>query len=314
MIRKAKAVWHGTGRDGAGNLTTDSGVLDATPYSFKTRFENEKGTNPEELIAAAHAGCFTMALAFQLQAAGFTPTELSTEAAVTLEKDGAGIPHQPVRAHVARASAEPRRSRLRTHGRRGREELPGLESPQRHNHAGCEVGLDEVDLAALAGRLRRSCLSPFVFQPKCDSQNPSGLGDFINVHHHAARGVALAFALLLAGCAGRPVVLSGFQDRPSTINLTIVDLRPQLEKTSERLSPWVTSCDYEIHRLGDETSVPSKLVLLRRDLEDALGGQLKNSTVTVTHYRVFSQCAEGHAGTGWRHVYRGRAGHDDRGQ
>ena len=61
MIRKAKAVWHGTGRAGNGTLSTDSGVLDNTPYSFKTRFENEKGTNPEELIAAAHAGCFTMA-------------------------------------------------------------------------------------------------------------------------------------------------------------------------------------------------------------------------------------------------------------
>jgi len=67
MIRKAKAVWHGTGRAGNGNLSTDSGVLAETPYSFKTRFENEKGTNPEELIAAAHAGCFTMALAFGLQ-------------------------------------------------------------------------------------------------------------------------------------------------------------------------------------------------------------------------------------------------------
>src|SRR5262249_23131878 len=62
-----------------------------TPYSFKTRFENEKGTNPEELIAAAHAGCFTMALAFGLQGAGFTPTELSTEAAVTLESEGQGF-------------------------------------------------------------------------------------------------------------------------------------------------------------------------------------------------------------------------------
>src|SRR5271154_6214215 len=91
MIRKAKAVWRGTGRAGSGNLTTDSGVLAETPYSFKTRFESEKGTNPEELIAAAHAGCFTMALAFQLQAAGFTPAELSTEAAVTLEKDGPGF-------------------------------------------------------------------------------------------------------------------------------------------------------------------------------------------------------------------------------
>src|SRR3979411_1989480 len=91
MIRKAKAIWRGTGRNGSGNLSTDSDVLDNTPYSFKTRFENEKGTNPEELIAAAHAGCFTMALAFGLQGAGFTPTELSTEAAVTLEPEGRGF-------------------------------------------------------------------------------------------------------------------------------------------------------------------------------------------------------------------------------
>ena len=90
MIRKAKAVWRGTGRAGSGKLSTDSGVLAETPYSFKTRFEGEKGTNPEELIAAAHAGCFTMAVAFQLQAAGFTPTELITEAAVTLEQDSQG--------------------------------------------------------------------------------------------------------------------------------------------------------------------------------------------------------------------------------
>jgi lipoyl-dependent peroxiredoxin len=91
MIRKAKAVWSGTGRDGKGTLSSDSGVLATTPYSYKTRFENEKGTNPEELIAAAHAGCFTMALAFQLQAAGFTPTELSTEAAVSLDAEGQGF-------------------------------------------------------------------------------------------------------------------------------------------------------------------------------------------------------------------------------
>lgn len=88
MIRKAKAIWRGTGRDGSGNLSTDSGVLAETPYSYKTRFENEKGTNPEELIAAAHAGCFTMAVAFRLQTAGYTPTELSTEAAITLVSDG----------------------------------------------------------------------------------------------------------------------------------------------------------------------------------------------------------------------------------
>jgi lipoyl-dependent peroxiredoxin len=91
MIRKAKAVWHGTGKTGDGHLSSDSGVLADTPYSFKTRFENEKGTNPEELIAAAHAGCFTMALAFALQGAGLTPTELDTEAAVTLDSDGQGF-------------------------------------------------------------------------------------------------------------------------------------------------------------------------------------------------------------------------------
>jgi osmotically inducible protein OsmC len=91
MIRKAKAIWHGAGRDGSGNLSTDSGVLAGTPYSFKTRFENEKGTNPEELIAAAHAGCFTMALAFGLQSAGYKPTELNTEAAVTIEAEGDGF-------------------------------------------------------------------------------------------------------------------------------------------------------------------------------------------------------------------------------
>jgi osmotically inducible protein OsmC len=91
MIRKATAVWHGTGRAGDGNLSSESGALAEMPYSFRTRFENEKGTNPEELIAAAHAGCFTMSLAFVLQGAGFTPTELSTEAAVTLEADGKGF-------------------------------------------------------------------------------------------------------------------------------------------------------------------------------------------------------------------------------
>jgi osmotically inducible protein OsmC len=91
MIRKAHAEWRGTGREGDGDLTTDSGVLKETPYSFRTRFENQPGTNPEELIAAAHAGCFTMALAFGLQGAGYTPTTLSTEAAVSLDPDGAGF-------------------------------------------------------------------------------------------------------------------------------------------------------------------------------------------------------------------------------
>jgi osmotically inducible protein OsmC len=91
MIRKARAQWRGAGRDGTGALSTDSRVLENTPYSFRTRFENERGTNPEELIAAAHAGCFAMALAFQLQNAGFTATLLDAEAAVALEPEGQGF-------------------------------------------------------------------------------------------------------------------------------------------------------------------------------------------------------------------------------
>ena len=91
MKRTASARWQGGLKDGNGSISTGSGVLSNTQYSFSTRFEQGNGTNPEELIAAAHAGCFTMALAFGLQGAGFTPTELSTEAAVTLDKDGPGF-------------------------------------------------------------------------------------------------------------------------------------------------------------------------------------------------------------------------------
>lgn len=94
MIRKANAVWHGTGKEGSGTLTSPSTVLNNTPYSFNTRFVNEDGkagTNPEELIAAAHAGCFSMALSFQLSGAGFTPTELATEASLRMEQEGGGF-------------------------------------------------------------------------------------------------------------------------------------------------------------------------------------------------------------------------------
>jgi osmotically inducible protein OsmC len=91
MARKATAVWTGSLKEGKGNISTESGVLSQSPYSFKTRFENERGTNPEELIAAAHAGCFTMALSAQLGGAGITPERLETVAAVTLEKQGEGF-------------------------------------------------------------------------------------------------------------------------------------------------------------------------------------------------------------------------------
>jgi osmotically inducible protein OsmC len=90
MERSATAVWTGALKDGKGLLTTQSGLLDDAPYSFATRFENGKGTNPEELIAAAHAGCFAMALSAQLGTMNFTPQSLRATATVTLEKLDAG--------------------------------------------------------------------------------------------------------------------------------------------------------------------------------------------------------------------------------
>jgi osmotically inducible protein OsmC len=90
MDRSASAVWHGGLKDGKGTISTQSGVLKDSQYSFSTRFENGIGTNPEELIAAAHAGCFTMALSGQLTTANHVPESLETTAVVTLEKTDAG--------------------------------------------------------------------------------------------------------------------------------------------------------------------------------------------------------------------------------
>jgi osmotically inducible protein OsmC len=85
MIRKATAVWQGTGKEGKGHLSTQSNVLNKTQYSFSTRFEDGIGTNPEELIGAAHAGCFSMKLSFILSAAGFVPEQLETNCEITFE-------------------------------------------------------------------------------------------------------------------------------------------------------------------------------------------------------------------------------------
>jgi len=109
MQRKASARWQGGLKDGRGILNSASGVLKETKYSFTTRFENEPGTNPEELIAAAHAGCFSMALSAQLGGRGITPDEINTEAAVTMEKQDAGFAitavHLTVRARIPNADA-----------------------------------------------------------------------------------------------------------------------------------------------------------------------------------------------------------------
>jgi lipoyl-dependent peroxiredoxin len=91
MQRKASAVWQGDLKSGNGSISTDSGTLKNTQYSFSTRFENGVGTNPEELLAAAHAGCFTMALSAQLGQANLTPESLETSASVKFEKTDAGF-------------------------------------------------------------------------------------------------------------------------------------------------------------------------------------------------------------------------------
>src|SRR6478672_9043419 len=91
MKRKASAVWQGGLKDGRGTISSESGVLSNTAYSFARRFGDEPGTNPEELIAAAHAGCFSMAFSAQLGGAGMTPSKIETTSTVTIEKVGDGF-------------------------------------------------------------------------------------------------------------------------------------------------------------------------------------------------------------------------------
>ncbi len=101
MKRKASAVWNGSLKDGKGTISSDSGVLSDTQYSFATRFADGKGTNPEELIAAAHAGCFSMALSNELGKVGLTPESIKTSAVVTLEQTASGFAITAVHLDVA---------------------------------------------------------------------------------------------------------------------------------------------------------------------------------------------------------------------
>ena len=100
MKRKATAVWNGSIKEGKGHLSTQSGVLDKSQYSFKTRFEDGKGTNPEELIGAAHAGCFTMQLSANLTEEEFNPVELETKAEITFEDGTVKRSHLILRAKI----------------------------------------------------------------------------------------------------------------------------------------------------------------------------------------------------------------------
>jgi lipoyl-dependent peroxiredoxin len=110
MKRKASALWKGSLKEGKGTISTDSGVLSDTQYSFATRFADGKGTNPEELIAAAHAGCFSMALSNELGKSGLTPESIRTGAIVTLEQMASGFAitavHLDVSAKVPGASRQ----------------------------------------------------------------------------------------------------------------------------------------------------------------------------------------------------------------
>lgn len=106
MKRNATAVWNGTGKEGNGHLTTQSGVLDKTQYSFNSRFADGIGTNPEELVAAAHAGCFTMKLSFVLNAAGFTADTIETRCDITLDNGSITESHLSVKATVPGIDAE----------------------------------------------------------------------------------------------------------------------------------------------------------------------------------------------------------------
>lgn len=100
MKRNAKAVWNSTGKEGTGHLSTQSLVLDKTPYSYSSRFEQGVGTNPEELVAAAHAGCFSMKLSFVLNAAGFTAEVISTSCDITLADGAISGSHLTVSAKI----------------------------------------------------------------------------------------------------------------------------------------------------------------------------------------------------------------------
>ncbi|MEN9298810.1 MAG: hypothetical protein RLZZ429_1123 [Bacteroidota bacterium] len=106
MKRQATAVWNGSGKEGNGHLTTQSTILNKTQYSFNSRFAEGIGTNPEELMAAAHAGCFTMKLSFVLGAAGFTPESLETQCTITLEDGVITSSHLHLTAKVPGISAE----------------------------------------------------------------------------------------------------------------------------------------------------------------------------------------------------------------
>ena len=124
MNRKASAVWQGGLKDGRGTVSTESGVLSDAAYSFRTRFENEKGTNPEELVGAAHAGCFSMALSAQLGEAGLKPERIETIATVTLEKVADGFAVTAVHLDVSATVPDADEAKFQAAANKAKEGCP----------------------------------------------------------------------------------------------------------------------------------------------------------------------------------------------
>jgi osmotically inducible protein OsmC len=161
MQRKASAVWKGGLKDGKGTVSSTSGVLSNTPYSFTTRFENTPGTNPEELIAAAHAACFSMALSVQLGAANLTPESINTSATLTMEKLEAGwtitAVHLDVVARVPGASADA----FNTAAQNAKAGCPVSKVLNAKIYDGREAGIEVVQDCGKGGRFR----PPFAVWP-----------------------------------------------------------------------------------------------------------------------------------------------------
>ena len=134
MQRKASAIWKGGLKDGKGSVSSASGVLNNTPYSFTTRFENTPGTNPEELIAAAHAACFSMALSGQLGAANLTPSSIETSATLTMEKLDSGWTITAVHLDVVGRVPERGSGGVPEGGGERQERLPGVEGAEGQYH------------------------------------------------------------------------------------------------------------------------------------------------------------------------------------
>ena len=156
MQRKASAVWKGGLKDGKGTVSSASGVLANTPYSFTTRFEGTPGTNPEELIAAAHAACFSMALSAQLGGAKLMPESISTSATLTMENIDGGWTITRGAPGCGREGARRERGSLQHRSPKCKSRLPGIEGAEREDHNGCEAGLDAFDFSVRRGlpRLR----------------------------------------------------------------------------------------------------------------------------------------------------------------